>query len=54
MITGDAAVLENNNLVIANPQFTLDIKKAEESLLKLKEYDVDTFICYHGGVYKPD
>lgn len=54
MITGDAAVIENNNLVIANPQFTLDIKKAEESLLKLKEYDVDTFICYHGGVYKPD
>lgn len=54
MITGDAAVVEDHKLVIANPQFTLDIKKAEESLLNLQEYDVDTFICYHGGVFRPE
>lgn len=52
MITGDAAVLENDRLEIANPQFTIDMPKAEKSLLKIRGYDVDTFICYHGGVYK--
>lgn len=52
VITGDAAVLENNQLKIANPQFTLDMKKAEESLLKLSNLSADTFICYHGGIYE--
>jgi glyoxylase-like metal-dependent hydrolase (beta-lactamase superfamily II) len=52
IITGDAAVLENNKLVIANPQFTLDIKQAENSLEKMLSFDADTFICYHGGIYK--
>lgn len=52
MITGDAAVLENNQLVIANPQFTLDLDRADKSLIKLMNYDVETFICYHGGILK--
>lgn len=52
MITGDAAVLEDNQLVIANPQFTLDLDKAKKSLTKLMSYDVETFICYHGGILK--
>lgn len=52
MITGDSAVLEDNQLVIANPQFTLDLDKANKSLAKLMSYDVETFICYHGGVFK--
>lgn len=52
MITGDAAVLEDNQLVVANPQFTLDLDKANKSLTKLMSYDVETFICYHGGIYK--
>lgn len=52
MITGDAAVLEDNQLVIANPQFTLDVDKAKKSLTKLMSYDVETFICYHGGILK--
>jgi glyoxylase-like metal-dependent hydrolase (beta-lactamase superfamily II) len=52
IITGDATVVENNQLVIANPQFTLDMEKAKESLSKLLNFDVNTFICYHGGVYE--
>ncbi|MDF2632738.1 MAG: beta-lactamase domain protein [Caproiciproducens sp.] len=52
MITGDAAVLEDDRLVIANPQFTLDMESAEKSLSKILSYDADTFICYHGGIYK--
>ncbi|MFX3661544.1 MAG: MBL fold metallo-hydrolase [Ectobacillus sp.] len=49
VITGDAAVNENNKLVIANPHFCLNREKAEESLNKLKSLDVKTFYCYHGG-----
>ena len=36
VITGDAAVQENRELVIANPDFCLDIEKAEESLKRIK------------------
>lgn len=49
LITGDAAVLENGELVIANPQFTLDIKEAEKSFHKIINYAAKEFICYHGG-----
>lgn len=52
LITGDAAALENNQLVIANPQFTLDVENANKSISKILDYDADTYICYHGGVYK--
>lgn len=52
LITGDAAALENNQLVIANPQFTLDIESANKSISKILGFDADTYICYHGGVYK--
>lgn len=52
MITGDAAVLEDNELIIANPQFALDIRQAEQSVEKILTYDAETFICYHGGIFK--
>lgn len=52
VVTGDAAVLENGRLTIANPQFTPDMENAEKSLARLLEYDADTFICYHGGIYR--
>ena len=53
LITGDAAALENEELVIANPQFTLDIKEAEESLRKIIHYGAKEMICYHGGIFIP-
>jgi glyoxylase-like metal-dependent hydrolase (beta-lactamase superfamily II) len=52
IITGDAAALEGNQLVIANPQFTLDLEKAEKDISKLLSYDASTYICYHGGIFK--
>lgn len=52
LITGDAVALENNQLVIANPQFTLDMGDTNKSISKILAYDADTYICYHGGVYK--
>lgn len=52
IIAGDAAVVENNKLVVANPQFTLDIDRAKEDIAKLLRSDAETYICYHGGVYR--
>lgn len=49
VITGDAAVQENRELVIANPGFCLDIEKAEESLNKIKSLKAASYYCYHGG-----
>lgn len=54
LISGDAFVIENNKLDIANPQYTLDMKQARESIDKLLRYDIDKIICYHGGIYQGD
>ncbi|MDF2655559.1 MAG: beta-lactamase protein [Bacillota bacterium] len=53
LITGDAAALENGELVIANPQFTLNLEEANRSLDKIKAYGAKQIICYHGGIYLP-
>ena len=49
MITGDAAVVENGELALANPGFCLDLAEAERSLEHLKKYHCGRYICYHGG-----
>jgi glyoxylase-like metal-dependent hydrolase (beta-lactamase superfamily II) len=51
LISGDALVIENNKLAIANPNYTLDMSEAKESICKLLNYDIDKIICYHGGIY---
>ena len=53
MITGDAAALEDGELVIANPQYTLDKNEAEASLQNILTYGAKEIICYHGGVLIP-
>ncbi|PGY11413.1 MBL fold metallo-hydrolase [Bacillus cereus] len=49
VITGDAAVQDNRKLVIANPNFCLDIEKAEASLKEIKNLKATRYYCYHGG-----
>lgn len=51
LISGDALVIEDNKLAIANPNYTIDMNKAKESIYKLLNYDIDKIICYHGGIY---
>lgn len=51
LIAGDALVVEDNKLVIANPQYTLNMEEARKSIKKLFNYEIDRIICYHGGVY---
>lgn len=49
IITGDAIALEDGKPVIANPQFTLDMKQATESMEKLLSLHAKAYYCYHGG-----
>lgn len=50
LITGDALTAEGNTLLFANPQYTLDMVEARKSIEKFLNYDIETIICYHGGV----
>lgn len=54
LIAGDALVLENGKLAIANPQYTLDIVDARNSINKLLGYEIDVLVCYHGGAVTKD
>ncbi|KOY67360.1 MBL fold metallo-hydrolase [Clostridium sporogenes] len=54
LIAGDALVVEDGKLTIANPQYTLDIISAKNSIKKLLNYEIDKMVCYHGGVYTKD
>ncbi|MBN6189077.1 MBL fold metallo-hydrolase [Aneurinibacillus sp. BA2021] len=49
VITGDAAVQEGQELVIANPHYCLHMEKAQQSLQKIKNLNAETYYCYHGG-----
>lgn len=52
LITGDALVIADGKLMGPVPQNTPDMETALKSIKKFTEYDIDTVICYHGGVYK--
>ena len=49
LITGDAAVVENEALAVANPEYCLDVGKAQRSLEKLEGYGCRRYLCFHGG-----
>jgi glyoxylase-like metal-dependent hydrolase (beta-lactamase superfamily II) len=51
VITGDAAVIEENALAVANPQFALDLEDAQESLNKIVNLDMQYYYCFHGGLF---
>jgi len=51
LITGDALVAVDGELRGPNPRATYDMDTALKSLKKLTQYDIETVICYHGGVY---
>jgi glyoxylase-like metal-dependent hydrolase (beta-lactamase superfamily II) len=51
VITGDAAVIKNGKLEIANPDFAMDKENAYKSLQKLVDLKAERLICYHGGTF---
>ncbi|REK71267.1 MBL fold metallo-hydrolase [Paenibacillus paeoniae] len=54
MIAGDAVVIEDGKLGIANPQFTLDLEAALSSVERMLTYPIRQLICYHGGLFQGD
>ncbi|MDF2686893.1 MAG: metal dependent hydrolase, partial [Clostridia bacterium] len=52
LIAGDALAVKNGKLVIANPEYTLDMPSAKQSVRQLLDYDINKIICYHGGIYE--
>lgn len=50
--TGDAAVNDQEQLVVANPQYCLDLVKAEQSLRTLQDLHAAHYYCYHGGKWR--
>ncbi|MFE3974430.1 MULTISPECIES: MBL fold metallo-hydrolase [unclassified Peribacillus] len=51
VITGDAAVNEGQELIIANQNFCLNVEKAQQSLRKVINLKAETYYCYHGGKF---
>lgn len=54
LIAADALVIEEGELEIANPHFTLDLPQAIASVKKLQQLEIDKIVCYHGGVIEGD
>jgi glyoxylase-like metal-dependent hydrolase (beta-lactamase superfamily II) len=52
LVTGDALVAADGELLGPNPQAAYDMETALQSLKKLTPYDIETVVCYHGGVYR--
>lgn len=50
LVAGDAMVCVEGNLRGPIQQTTLDMKTALQSLIKLQNLDIQSVICYHGGV----
>jgi glyoxylase-like metal-dependent hydrolase (beta-lactamase superfamily II) len=52
LIAGDVLNVNDQMLVPAPPFTIFDKDSAIQSLKKLTLYDIETVICYHGGIYK--
>ncbi|XEC96581.1 MBL fold metallo-hydrolase [Paenibacillus tarimensis] len=53
LIAADAMVVdESGQLFGPDPEHTLDLPLAKQSLQKLTAYDIECVICYHGGLFK--
>jgi glyoxylase-like metal-dependent hydrolase (beta-lactamase superfamily II) len=54
LVAGDALTAEGGYLNGPNPPVTLDMRTAVQSIQRLADLDIDTIICYHGGVVSED
>ena len=54
LIVGDAMVSDSGKLDGPMEQATPDMATAKQSVAKLAELDVDTILCYHGGLVTDD
>jgi len=49
IVVGDAANIKDGEVVGSNPVHTHNMKQAEESLGKIKSYDLNGIVAYHTG-----
>jgi glyoxylase-like metal-dependent hydrolase (beta-lactamase superfamily II) len=54
LVAGDALTAEGGRLNGPNPPLTLDVGEAARSVRRLAEVEVETIVCYHGGVVDDD
>jgi glyoxylase-like metal-dependent hydrolase (beta-lactamase superfamily II) len=54
LITGDAMVVNDGQLLGPSPSATADLATATRSLQKFTHFDIQAVICYHGGLYRGD
>jgi glyoxylase-like metal-dependent hydrolase (beta-lactamase superfamily II) len=52
ILSGDAMALEQGQPVLPNPQFTLDLQRAKDSMQRLLSNPAQSIIFYHGGLFK--
>ncbi|HEX5912322.1 MAG TPA: MBL fold metallo-hydrolase, partial [Rubrobacter sp.] len=50
LIAGDALTAERGTLNGPNPYMTLEMPTAIQSIRRLADLQIDTIVCYHGGV----
>jgi glyoxylase-like metal-dependent hydrolase (beta-lactamase superfamily II) len=54
LIAGDALRAERGSLNGPNPSMTLEMRTAIQSIRRLVDLEIDTIVCYHGGVVSED
>jgi len=54
LIAGDALTAEKGSLNGPNPSMTLEMSTAIQSIRRLADLEIDTIVCYHGGVVSED
>lgn len=51
LIAADALVVAEGQLLGPIPAYCFDYEQAKQSLKKFTHYDIETVICYHGGLF---
>src|SRR5215210_5712511 len=54
LVAGDALTADGGHLNGPNPPLTLDVRAALRSVRRLADLEIDTIVCYHGGVVGED
>ena len=54
LIAGDALVIDKGELQPSSPYSTVNMEQALQSLEKFTPSDIETVVCYHGGLMRGD
>jgi glyoxylase-like metal-dependent hydrolase (beta-lactamase superfamily II) len=54
LIASDALVIHNGELLGSSPYSTVNMEQAIRSLEKFKPFEIETVVCYHGGLLRGD